>query len=57
MVGIYRIYNLITGQSYIGQSIDLDRRIREHFYRRAPLNIDSKSTYTNGRRSYSRSWS
>ena len=31
MVGIYRIYNLITGQSYIGQSIDIDDRMRRHF--------------------------
>lgn len=30
MVGIYRIYNLITGQSYIGQSIDIDDRMRRH---------------------------
>lgn len=43
MIGIYRIYNLITGQSYIGQSLNLEKRIREHFYHRAPLNIGSKS--------------
>ena len=34
MMGIYRIYNLITGQSYIGQSRDISKRIDEHFYHR-----------------------
>ena len=34
MMGIYRIYNMITGQSYIGQSKDIAERIEEHFYHR-----------------------
>lgn len=32
MVGyIYRIYNKITEQSYVGQTIDINRRRRKHF--------------------------
>lgn len=38
MVGIYRIYNLTTGQSYIGQSKDIMKRINEHFYHRTASN-------------------
>ena len=30
MIGIYKITNKINGKSYIGQSIDIDRRIKEH---------------------------
>lgn len=30
MAGIYKITNLITNQSYIGQSIDIERRWTEH---------------------------
>lgn len=30
MVGIYRIINKINGKSYIGQSIDIQRRIYDH---------------------------
>ena len=30
MVGIYKITNQITGQSYIGQSVDIERRWRTH---------------------------
>lgn len=30
MIGIYRIINLITNQIYIGQSINIERRIAEH---------------------------
>lgn len=29
--GIYRIYNKVNGKSYIGQSIDVERRIYVHF--------------------------
>lgn len=38
MVGIYRLYNVITGQSYIGQSKDLAKRLEEHFYHRSAAN-------------------
>lgn len=31
-IGIYSIKNKITGQYYIGQSIDIERRKRTHFY-------------------------
>ena len=34
MIGIYRIYNMIAGQSYIDQSRDIAKRIEEHFYHR-----------------------
>lgn len=30
--GIYRIDNIINGKCYIGSSIDLDRRRKEHAY-------------------------
>lgn len=30
-IGIYKITNLLTGQSYIGQSADLAQRRRDHF--------------------------
>ena len=30
MIGIYKITNLFTGESYIGQSTNLERRLREH---------------------------
>lgn len=31
--GIYKFTNKINGRVYIGQSVDIDRRIREHFCR------------------------
>lgn len=33
MVGIYKITNLINGKCYIGQSLNISRRIYDHFYR------------------------
>ena len=30
MIGIYRIYNLINNKCYIGQSINIERRIKQH---------------------------
>jgi predicted GIY-YIG superfamily endonuclease len=30
-VGIYRIYNKITGRSYVGQSSNIENRIKQHF--------------------------
>lgn len=32
MIGIYKITNKINGKSYIGQSINIERRFREHKY-------------------------
>lgn len=29
--GVYRIVNIVTGKSYIGSSVNIRRRIREHF--------------------------
>lgn len=29
--GIYRIYNKLNGKSYIGQSVNIEKRFREHF--------------------------
>lgn len=34
MIGIYRLYDKETGKSYIGQSRDIEERIREHFWHR-----------------------
>lgn len=31
MIGIYRIYHKKTGKSYIGQSINIEKRIKAHF--------------------------
>ena len=33
MTGIYKITNLINGKVYIGQSINIDKRIKEHFWK------------------------
>ena len=33
MIGIYKITNLINGKIYIGQSINIDKRIKEHFWK------------------------
>lgn len=33
MVGIYKITNLVNGKSYIGQSINIDKKIKEHFWK------------------------
>lgn len=30
MIGIYRITNIITGENYVGQSKDIERRWQEH---------------------------
>ena len=30
MIGIYKIENLINNKIYIGQSIDIERRLKEH---------------------------
>lgn len=33
MIGIYKITNLINGKVYIGQSINIEKRVKEHFYK------------------------
>lgn len=33
MIGIYKITNLVNNKSYIGQSINIDKRIKEHFWK------------------------
>ena len=33
MIGIYALENTVNGKIYIGQSIDIDKRIKEHFYK------------------------
>ena len=40
--GIYKITDLITDQVYIGQSVDIDRRLKEHI--KAGLGIDTTAT-------------
>lgn len=32
MIGIYKITNILTGQVYIGQSVNIERRISQHKY-------------------------
>ena len=29
--GVYRIFNLKNGKSYVGQSLDIERRLNEHY--------------------------
>lgn len=31
MAGVYQIYNTETGKRYIGSSIDVERRLKEHY--------------------------
>lgn len=31
MIGIYKITNTVNGKSYIGQSVDIEKRVRDHF--------------------------
>lgn len=38
MVGIYRIVNTVTGESYIGQSTDIAERFNQHVYHRTATN-------------------
>lgn len=33
MIGIYKITNKINGKCYIGQSINIQKRINEHFWK------------------------
>ena len=33
MIGIYKITNNINNKSYIGQSINIEKRIKEHFWK------------------------
>lgn len=44
MIGIYKIQNKITGQTYVGQSVDIERRWKQHkslsTYKDAPLYED-----------------
>lgn len=41
--GIYRLYNIITGKSYIGSSIDLSRRF-SHYYSIVYMNNSLKNS-------------
>ena len=44
MIGIYKITNKLTNKAYIGQSIDIKRRWKEHRYNigsnKNPLYLD-----------------
>lgn len=33
VIGIYRITNLANNKIYIGQSIDIEKRVKDHFYK------------------------
>lgn len=53
MMGIYIITNLLDGRVYIGQSNNIERRLKEHSYgqgKRIPLDIDIKKV---GRENFS----
>ena len=44
MIGIYKFENLINGHKYIGQSVDIERRYKDHIMR-ATNNFPSNSEY------------
>lgn len=33
MIGVYKITNNVTGKSYIGQSVNIEKRVKEHFWK------------------------
>lgn len=41
MIGIYRIYNKINNKSYIGQSVNIEKRIKTHFWAAFKDNLPS----------------
>ena len=44
MIGIYKFENLVNGKKYIGQSINIERRYKDHIVR-AKNNFPSNSEY------------
>lgn len=46
--GIYRITNNLTGKSYIGQSMDINRRINEHRYNKSNSSYIDRSINKHG---------
>lgn len=55
MIGIYRIINKINGHSYIGQSVDIERRIKHHFnsaFNNSPNNVEYEKTLYRAIRKY-----
>lgn len=52
--GIYKITNLINERVYIGQSIDIRRRFREHFNIQNKDHIKYKTRFYNAVRKYGR---
>lgn len=44
MIGIYKITNTINGKQYIGQSINIEKRIKEHFWKASNMNDCSYNT-------------
>lgn len=51
MIGIYMITNKITNKKYIGQSINIQRRKSEHFYKKCNMVI-SKSIFKYGKENF-----
>ena len=45
MTGIYLIKNLVNGEKYIGQSVDIQRRKKEHKYICSESNQSLKRAY------------
>ena len=45
MIGIYKITNKINGKSYIGQSNNIERRLKEHKYISSETNKSLKKAY------------
>ena len=45
MIGIYKITNKINGKCYIGQSIDVEKRLREHKLRAFRGNEETNKEY------------
>lgn len=45
MVGIYKFTNRITGQSYVGRSVDIEERYKDHKRRSDPSKSNFENTY------------
>lgn len=52
MIGIYCITNKLTGEQYVGQSIDIEARIKQHFYNFKYDNLEKNKALYKAMRKY-----